>query len=98
MNVQPSETSVRHVRRPSKSDHVPDDAIREAMAAVGYIGRAASLVGITERQMALRVRRLGIERPGRGRPKGSRPVACETGGETCSGCGVARCWTREGGQ
>ena len=91
MNVQPSEASVRHVRRPCKTEHVSDEAIREAMATALYIGRAAALVGLTERQMGLRVHRLGIERPARGRPKGPRPVACETGGEACAGRSGERC-------
>ncbi len=92
MNVQPSEASVRHVRRPCKTEHVSDDAIREAMATALYIVRAAPLVGLTERQMGTRVRRLGLARPARGRPKGSRRInPCEAVGAACSGCGDARC-------
>ena len=93
MNVQPSETSVRYVRRARKTEHVSDDAIREAMATAVYVGRAAAIVGLTERQMWNRVRRLGLARAGRGRPKGTRPVVpCETIGASCEGRGGDRCW------
>lgn len=92
MNVQPSETSVRYVRRARKTEHVSDDAIREAMATAVYVGRAAAIVGLTERQMWDRVRRLGLDRAGRGRPKGTRPVVpCETAKTACEGREAERC-------
>ena len=94
MNVHLSGATVRAPRPSRNTEHVSDEAIREAMAAVGYLGPAAALVGLTKPQMAWRVRRLGLARAARGRPRGPRPVACETGGAACSGCGGDRCWTR----
>lgn len=92
MNVLPSGGSLQRRQAPRNAEHVTDDAIREAMATARFISRAAPLVGLTERQMGTRVRRLGLERPGRGRPKGSRPVVpCEVAGEACSGRGAERC-------